>query len=745
MLRAGLGEQVAVARSEIAEADAMIAQEKVENMTQCDESTSMLQCGSGYAQRFHFAGKSAAPLQNFKSKAAMLARERAARMALKKPLNQFAYKNHHKKHHLNLASGKKLLGKRALKQAPEVAPEAEGVNKTTEASDDVLESIENLTVAAMPEPVSYDPNDHIGKCSVSGSPMCPMLRDALSQLTAEIRWARDIAAQGLAETEAECKRLAEEYKQQSDDWSLILQEANTKFATSTGNLNTAEEAIRLKVDEANALIEELTTHRADCADKIKDGAEALCGIKTIRQELFQIQGENPLIVDCEVTEWQEGECSVECAGGIRQLTRTVVTMPTGGAECPPLVETETCNTQACPIDCQEGDWSGWSECSKDCGSGVMSRTRIPVVEEANGGRACGQPTEQVACNVDACDKPCTLEDWNEWSTCTKACDWGYQLRQRGVAEEAGPTGYCPESWDWDRLQAQWCAEFYCPPDLTCSEKMDLVVLVDGSGSVEWEPGGFRAEQQFTKHLFDLLEFGEDKAKAGVVLFSWEAELIADMSTDRDALKSAVEAMNWPGWNTDTAAGLSMAGNVLTAGGRPDVSKERTLAFLITDGNPNDMMATNAAAETFKERGRLVVVPVGGYIDYDSVMGWASYPAEENVMAVDEFPELQKKITNFLADLCSGLECSEHMTGNGQDYHGCQDRTEQYPHSHSFIVDWYPDAHLGDHNFCRNPDGDSTIWCYTTDPGARWNYCDTRVNAEGMADTSVPENYYPTEY
>ena len=40
------------------------------------------------------------------------------------------------------------------------------VNKTTEASVDVLESIENLTVAAMPAPVSYDPNDHIGKCSV---------------------------------------------------------------------------------------------------------------------------------------------------------------------------------------------------------------------------------------------------------------------------------------------------------------------------------------------------------------------------------------------------------------------------------------------------------------------------------------------------------------------------------------------------------------------------------------------------
>merc|ERR1719460_125591 len=223
---------------EILNADLAIS-EKVENMTQCDEdSTSMLQCGSGYAQRFHFAGKAAAPLQNFKSKAALVARERAARMALKKPLKQFAFKKHHKpKHHLNLASQKKNLGKRALKQEPEVSPEAEGVNKTTEASDDVLESIENLTVAAMPPPVS---NDHIGKCSVSGSPMCPMLRDALSQLTAEIRWARDLAAQGLAETEAECQRLATEYKQQSDDWAMILQENNVKFSTATGNLNTAE-------------------------------------------------------------------------------------------------------------------------------------------------------------------------------------------------------------------------------------------------------------------------------------------------------------------------------------------------------------------------------------------------------------------------------------------------------------------------------------------------------------------------
>ena len=66
---------------------------------------------------------------------------------------------------------------------------------------------------------------------------------------------------------------------------------------------------------------------------------------------------------------------------------------------------------------------------------------------------------------------------------------------------------------------------------------------------------------------------------------------------------------------------------------------------------------------------------------------------------------------------------QHRSTSGRDYAGeanttkeglpCQKWSETKPHDHSF-------THVGDHNFCRNPNGvpASEAWCYTTDPEAR---------------------------
>merc|ERR1719352_889044 len=260
-------------------------------------------------------------------------------------------------------------------------PAPEEVNRSSPLSDTAAEALVNMSMETSPEPVSYNPEDLMEKCTVSGSPSCPMLRDALSQLTAEVRWARDQAAQSLHETEEDCKRLTEDYERQTQEWEQQLEENNMKLSENTGVLNDAEENLWQKVIEANELLKQLGAFRKECVKKIKEGAETICGIKSIRQELYQMQTYNPFIEDCEVGEWQPGECSVECAGGERTLTREVVTPASnGGAECPVMIEKEPCNMQPCPIDCVVDVWSEFGECSKECDSGVTFQTKSVVKE-----------------------------------------------------------------------------------------------------------------------------------------------------------------------------------------------------------------------------------------------------------------------------------------------------------------------------------------------------------------------------
>merc|ERR1719421_1617962 len=148
-----------------------------------------------------------------------------------------------------------------------------------------------------------------------------------------------------------------------------------------------------------------------------------------------------------------------------------------------------------------------------------------MTDAEHGGEPCGDLSETVECNVEACDLPCELgPDWSEWSACSKECDGGYSVRSKGVIKEAGPQGYCPEWYDEARQQEMYCNMQECPPDLVCEAQLDMLMLLDGSGSVNWYGPGFESEREFALKMINLLNFGDAGAKAGVILFSWEAEL-----------------------------------------------------------------------------------------------------------------------------------------------------------------------------------------------------------------------------
>ena len=88
-------------------------------------------------------------------------------------------------------------------------------------------------------------------------------------------------------------------------------------------------------------------------------------------------------------------------------------------------------------------------------------------------------------------------------------------------------------------------------------------------------------------------------------------------------------------------------------------------------------------------------------------------------------------------------CNEKLTGiKGSGYRGCQNKTRsgktcqkwdsQVPHKHNNSPDKVKNKGLGSNNYCRNPDGENTIWCYTTDSKKRWEFCDPK--ASGTVDT-----------
>jgi len=734
---------------------------KVENMTSCDDvtpgsTTTLMQCGTGYSRRFQFAGSAAQEYAQLKTKEGMLAVQRTAKIMLGENLGEDSYEDKtfqptrritrkglvktHRELPIKTKNGLVQVVKRVGS-----TPSPDEVNRSSPLSAEGAEALVNMTMETSPEPVSYNPDDLMEKCTVSGSPSCPMLRDALSQLTSEVRLARDQAAYELSVTEEDCKRLAEEYERQTQQWEVQLEDNNAKLSEQTGVLNTAELDLAGKVEEANELLRQLKDFRADCAKKIKEGAETICGIKSIRQELYQMQSYNPFIEDCEEGDWQIGECSEECGGGERTNTREIISPArAGGAECGVLLEKESCNMQPCPIDCVVGEWSEYGMCSAPCGGGIQTRVRQPLTDAEHGGEPCGDLSEALECNVFACDRPCELDpEWSEWTECSKECDSGITFHSKGVMVPAGPQGSCPEWWEPERMQEAYCNTMDCPQDLVCTAQMDMLVLIDGSGSVNWYGPGFEQERSFTKKLFELMSFGAEGAKAGVILFSWEAELVSPMTTDQAALIDAVDGMVWPHWNTDTAAALVMAKTELTNSGRAEVSKQSTIVFLLTDGNANSMWSTKRAATDLKEVATLYVVVIGNNVNERQAKKWPSYPEEEHYIKVEEFDLLESQLGTILADACNNLGCRETMTGNGQDYIGCQYETQsgymcqnwlaQSPQWHSYIPDWYPDGHLGDHNFCRNPDGDTTIWCITTNPSVRWEFCSPRTSS------SVPEH------
>mmetsp|Transcript_54150 Transcript_54150/g.144238 ORF Transcript_54150/g.144238 Transcript_54150/m.144238 type:complete len:611 (+) Transcript_54150:395-2227(+) len=251
-------------------------------------------------------------------------------------------------------------------------------------------------------------------CTVSQNPNCPRFRDKLEQIVGELQAEKTHTEHLLETTKTECaaqlKEMDTQINQMNDkqnEGARIESEASAVKSDASGAITSIE-------SEGRKILHEWDLIKKDCEKQIKQLRNNVCGTKKLKQEVITIEakqrgGKRLEINDCSVSEFTPGEClnrefatamaakgmydpsqfaegglapnmKHDCGlgGGTQYYTRQPVSPPKTpdyGADCPPLRLKTSCNDFECPVQCQLGDWEGWSACSKSCDGGMKRRVR----------------------------------------------------------------------------------------------------------------------------------------------------------------------------------------------------------------------------------------------------------------------------------------------------------------------------------------------------------------------------------
>merc|ERR1719443_1970234 len=355
----------------------------------------------------------------------------------------------------------------------------------------------------------------------------------------------------------------------------ILRNSKSRFTMelneATASLNADRGEMKEKQDEMRRLSRQYKGFMSKCKKRIEwIFFQDFCSYLVVRMQLMTYSKVSPpnKITDCDVTPYTPGDCSKTCddecpdkndpfaCGGWQILTREV-TVPNNefGVRCPENKRKRKCGQFKCPVDCVMFKWSRFSKCSKACEGGTQGRTRSIVTKPKNGGMACNTAQESKPCNTGSCDRNCKLRKWSEWSPCSVACSGGFQERWRRVLIPIRGNGECPKPKSKYRYGIRTCNKFDCVGDEVCIAKQDLVISIDGSGSLTER--GFGMVKDFAAFLIDKYMgkyYGFEDMRIGLVQFGngelddqgavSEAKFVQGLTSDIAKVKTAIEGLTF---------------------------------------------------------------------------------------------------------------------------------------------------------------------------------------------------------
>jgi len=235
-----------------------------------------------------------------------------------------------------------------------------------------------------------------------------------------------------------------------------------------------------------------------------------------------------------------------------------------------------------------------------------------------------------------------------------ACGTGFQERKKHVLIPTRGSGKCPKTDTAFRYEKQECNIQACVGDETCVAKQDLILAVDGSGSLTED--GFGILKAFAVNLVSKYHgeyFGAEAMKVGVIEFGNGVVMdTGDVSPainqqpltdDLSLVKTAIENLPYKKGFTNMAQAFALAEVMYTAAGRKGA---QSAILVITDGKPSFAFQTQELVNQLDDKGVqrfFVVVTESEGDDLKQMQKWASQPWETNFIHVPGLSPLQADV------------------------------------------------------------------------------------------------------
>jgi len=232
-------------------------------------------------------------------------------------------------------------------------------------------------------------------------------------------------------------------------------------------------------------------------------------------------------------------------------------------------------------------------------------------------------------------------------------------------------GKCPKSKSRIRYGMKKCNTHRCRGDEVCVAKQDLILSIDGSGSLR--ENGFKTLKAFVATLVSKYKgeyYGYKDMQIGIVQFGngrilddgtiADAKDVLPLSSDMKKVKKAVDGLVHLKGFTNMAQAFGVAEKLLLLGGR---KAAQSAVMTITDGKPSFIFQTNEKVLQLKDKHtKLFFVPITEFKgnELKLMKKWASTPWPTNLVHVPGLDALASAPKSF-AQRCLVMFCPEAIS------------------------------------------------------------------------------------